>query len=167
MEIIALTIIDTLRTLQGIDVDTICGEYENGTSLHIAAANLSVEAARILLSFGADKDLLDDLARKPVDCVPDPEDFDLIPDAPDLIVKMRKLLNIRNGEILDGGGENGGSRLDLGSVAGVGAVAVSGRTALKAMGLKGPIIYDVRNCLYLYLTPPALAALENSRNLYP
>ena len=81
---------------QGIDVDTICGEYENGTSLHIAAANLSVEAARILLSFGADKDLLDDLARKPVDCVPDPEDFDLIPDAPDLIVKMRKLLNIRD-----------------------------------------------------------------------
>ena len=55
-----------------------------------------MEAARILLSFGADKDLLDDLARKPLDCVPDPEDFDLIPDAPDLIVRMRKLLNIRD-----------------------------------------------------------------------
>ena len=109
-----------------------------------------MEAARILLSFGADKDLLDDLARKPVDCVPDPEDFDLIPDAPDLIVRMRKLLNIRNGETLDGGGgENNGSRLDLGSAGVGGAVAVSGRTALKAMGLKGPIIYDVRNCLYL------------------
>ena len=118
---------------QGIDVDTICGEYENGTSLHIAAANLSVEAAKILLSFGADKDLLDDLARKPIDCVPDPDDFDLIPDAADLIVKMRKLLNIRNGEVLDG--EKNASRLDLGS-AGVGVVAVSGRTALKAMGLK-------------------------------
>ena len=54
----------------------------------------------------------------------------------------------RNGEILDGGGENNGSRLDLGSAGVGGAVAVSGRTALKAMGLKGPIIYDVRNCLY-------------------
>ena len=116
-------------------MDTTCSEYENGTSLHIAAANLSVEAAKILLSFGADKDLLDDLARKPEDCVPDPEDFDLIPDASDLIVKMRKLLNVRIGEVLDGE-KNAGSRLDLMSAGGGGVVAVSGRTALKAMGLK-------------------------------
>ena len=56
---------------QGTDVDTTCAEYENGTALHIAAANLGVSAARILLNFGADSNLTDDLARKPLDCIPE------------------------------------------------------------------------------------------------
>ena len=52
-------------------MDTTCAEYENGTALHIAAANLGVSAARILLNFGADSNLTDDLARKPLDCIPE------------------------------------------------------------------------------------------------
>ena len=43
-------------------MDTTCSEYENGTELHIAAANLGVSAAQVLL--GADLNLVDDLARK-------------------------------------------------------------------------------------------------------
>jgi CAP-Gly domain-containing linker protein 3/4 len=75
-------------------VEATCSEYENGTPLHMAAANLSVAAARVLISFGADVDALDDLARKPVDCVPDPgEDFGLIPDAPALAQKMSAMLS--------------------------------------------------------------------------
>ena len=38
-------------------MDTPCNEYENGTALHIASANLSVNAAKVLLQFGADLDL--------------------------------------------------------------------------------------------------------------
>merc|ERR1712079_227765 len=60
-----------LKASKGIDVDTICSEYENGTALHIAAANLGVSAVRILLNFGSDSNITDDLARKPLDCVPE------------------------------------------------------------------------------------------------
>ena len=61
----------TILFSQGTDVDTTCAEYENGTALHIAAANLGVSAVRILLNFGADSNITDDLARKPLDCVPE------------------------------------------------------------------------------------------------
>ena len=50
--------------LQGVDVDTTCEEFENGTALHIAAANLSLEAAKALLGFGADVQMTDELVRK-------------------------------------------------------------------------------------------------------
>ena len=52
-------------------MDTTCSEYENGTALHIAAANLGVGAAQVLLNFGADLNLVDDLARKAHDCIPE------------------------------------------------------------------------------------------------
>ena len=52
-------------------MDTTCSEYENGTALHIAAANLGVSAAQVLLNFGADLNLVDDLARKAHDCIPE------------------------------------------------------------------------------------------------
>ncbi len=69
----------------GVGVDATCSEYEGGTALHIAAANLSVEAARVLLSFGADTEATDLLARTPVDCIPDAEEFATIPDAEELV----------------------------------------------------------------------------------
>ena len=56
---------------QGVDVDTLSGEYDNGSALHIAASNLGLEAAKVLLTYGADPCLKDDLARAPVDCIPD------------------------------------------------------------------------------------------------
>jgi hypothetical protein len=46
-----------------VDVDTTCEEFDNGSALHIAAANLSVEAAKALLGFGADVNLTDELVR--------------------------------------------------------------------------------------------------------
>ena len=39
---------------QGVDVDTLSGEYENGSALHISATNLGLEAAKVLLTYGAD-----------------------------------------------------------------------------------------------------------------
>jgi CAP-Gly domain-containing linker protein 3/4 len=117
-----------LTFIQGTDVDTTCTEYENGTSLHIAAANLSVEAAGILLSFGADKDLQDDLARMPIDCIPELEDFDLIPDAAEIIVKMKKLLS--NSQSIEDE-PSAKQEFYTGN-----SKAISGRTALKALGLK-------------------------------
>ncbi len=49
--------------LKGVDVDTTCEEFENGSALHIAAANLSLEAAKALLGFGADVQMTDELVR--------------------------------------------------------------------------------------------------------
>lgn len=83
---------ELLMKSKGVDVDTPCHEYENGTALHIAAANLSLGAAKVLLRFGADRGLKDDLARLPLDCVPEEDDFSLIPEAGELIEKMEKLL---------------------------------------------------------------------------
>ena len=69
--LVSLIIKTVFLIFQGTDVDTTCTEYENGTALHIAAANLGVSAARILLNFGADSNMTDDLARKPLDCIPE------------------------------------------------------------------------------------------------
>ena len=66
-------------------MDVACVEYESGTALHIAAANLSLAAARVLLKFGADTEAADDLGRKPRECVPESDVFDMVPDAPELI----------------------------------------------------------------------------------
>ena len=51
----------TIQPLQGVDVDNTCEEFENGSALHIAAANLGLEAAKALIGFGADLHLTDDL----------------------------------------------------------------------------------------------------------
>ena len=71
-------VVATLLTAsKGVDVDSPCQEYENGTALHISATNLCLEAAKVLLTYGADTDLKDELARAPIDCIPEvsePED---------------------------------------------------------------------------------------------
>ena len=36
---------------------------------------------RVLLKFGADIEATDDLGRKPVECIPEAESFELVPDA--------------------------------------------------------------------------------------
>ena len=78
---------------KGVDVDTHCVEYESGTALHIAASNLSIAAARVLLKFGANAEATDDLGRKPCESTPDPDTFDMVPDAQELIDRMTKLLS--------------------------------------------------------------------------
>ena len=115
-----------LHKTKGSDVDTHCVEYENGTALHIAASNLSLAAARVLLKFGANSEAVDDLGRKPRECVPEPETFDMVPDAQDLIDKMEKLLS-----------EGLESRsVAAGSLARTSTKSISGRTVMGAMGLK-------------------------------
>ena len=48
-----------------MDIDTACNEHENGSPLHIAAANLALSSARVLVQFGANLKLKDNLARTP------------------------------------------------------------------------------------------------------
>lgn len=45
------------------DIDSICSEFDNGSTLHIAASNLASEAVRFLLQNGANPLLKDDLGR--------------------------------------------------------------------------------------------------------
>ena len=58
---VAPIITTLLMVSKGLDVDETCEEFENGSALHIAATNLSVEAAKALIGFGADLHLTDDL----------------------------------------------------------------------------------------------------------
>ena len=36
---------------------------------------------RVLLKFGANNEAIDDLGRRPIECIPDAADFELVPDA--------------------------------------------------------------------------------------
>lgn len=49
--------------LVSLDIDSVCSEFDNGSSLHIAASNLAFEAVKVLLQNGADALLKDDLGR--------------------------------------------------------------------------------------------------------
>lgn len=55
-----------LHANHAIDIDSPCNEYENGSALHIAAHNLAVNSARVLVEFGANTKLKDNLGRTPL-----------------------------------------------------------------------------------------------------
>lgn len=48
------------------DVDSPCSEFDHGSPLHIAAANLAVDSAKELLLHGANPHAKDDLGRSPL-----------------------------------------------------------------------------------------------------
>lgn len=62
------------------------------TPLHIAAANLSLKSARILLSSGANILLKDDQMRTPLDCVPDDDLESCFDEDQEHSLQMRTLL---------------------------------------------------------------------------
>jgi len=75
-----------------MDIDTACNEHENGSPLHIAAANLALSSARVLVQFGANLKLKDNLARTPFDCVPDVSKYEHVPHMEEIIIQMKELL---------------------------------------------------------------------------
>lgn len=130
-----------LSLLQGIDVDSTCSEYENGTALHIAAANLGVSAAQVLLNFGADLHANDDLARQPHDCIPEMHAIDVtLPtdDVEEMITKLKILLHTRkpsaatSEDLLLDHASLGLSSLSINKCGGI----TTGRSVMNALGLK-------------------------------
>ncbi|XP_052256727.1 CAP-Gly domain-containing linker protein 3-like isoform X3 [Dreissena polymorpha] len=81
-----------LKTTKGIDINSRCAEFDNGTPLHIAASNLAHEAVKVLLQNGANSHLKDSMDRKPLDCIPDPSELDSDPDMPKTVIKLKKTL---------------------------------------------------------------------------
>ncbi|KAK7487524.1 hypothetical protein BaRGS_00021226 [Batillaria attramentaria] len=81
-----------LKTTKALDIDSTCSEFEHGTALHIAASNLAHEAIKVLVQNGANPGLKDDLGRIPIDCVPDPSNFDNDSDMGRLVQRVRKTL---------------------------------------------------------------------------
>ncbi|XP_069787125.1 CAP-Gly domain-containing linker protein 4 isoform X3 [Narcine bancroftii] len=59
------------------EVDATCSDFNFGTSLHIAASNLCLSAAKCLLEHGANPVFRNDKGQMPVDTVPDPLDMPL------------------------------------------------------------------------------------------
>ena len=55
-----------LNASSAMDIESPCNDYENGSALHIAAANLAYNAAVVLVEFGANTKLKDNLARTPI-----------------------------------------------------------------------------------------------------
>ena len=55
-----------LNASQAMDIESPCNDHENGTALHIAAANLAFNSAVVLVEFGASTKLKDNLGRTPL-----------------------------------------------------------------------------------------------------
>lgn len=72
-----------------------CALFENGSALHIAAANLSLDAAIVLIEFGADIFIKDDFARTPYDCIPDKKNEGLLQDSDKISNDLQAILNPR------------------------------------------------------------------------
>lgn len=81
-----------LKTTKALDIDSTCSEFEHGTALHIAASNLAHGAIKVLVQNGANPGLKDDLGRIPIDCVPDPSNFESDSDMGRLVQRVRKTL---------------------------------------------------------------------------
>lgn len=125
--------------LQGIDVDSTCSEYENGTALHIAAANLGVSAAQVLLNFGADLHANDDLARQPHDCIPEMHAIDVtLPtdDVEEMITKLRILLHTTRKPAAGEDFDHASLGLSSLSINKSGGGITTGRSVMNALGLK-------------------------------
>ena len=73
------------------DVDTRCAEFDHGTPLHIAACNLALDSAQVLLLHGANPLIRDGLNRTPLDCVPDPGAFDPDSETGQLVRQLQHL----------------------------------------------------------------------------
>jgi len=80
-----------LKTSKAIDVESPCAEFDHGTPLHIAAANMCLEAVKVLLQNGANPTSKDDLGRSPKECLPTDESLDS--DATHVVEKISRILD--------------------------------------------------------------------------
>ncbi|XP_037786153.1 CAP-Gly domain-containing linker protein 3-like [Penaeus monodon] len=117
-----------LRDPKGVCINDACLEYSGGTPLHIAAANLSLSATRVLLQHGALPTLTDTQGRTPFQCIPAPDQYELVPDVQDVIGRLRALLSPT--------GTHAHTSAHAHSYAHTNSQGSSGRAVLKAMGLK-------------------------------
>ncbi|XP_053365201.1 CAP-Gly domain-containing linker protein 4 isoform X2 [Clarias gariepinus] len=82
-----------LQASQPGEVDATCSDFDFGTALHIAAANLCTSAVRCLLELGANPAFKNDKGQCPVDVVPEPLDMPLeMADAAAQAKELRTLL---------------------------------------------------------------------------
>ena len=68
--------IDTQCSLLGLClsialVPTVCNQFDRGNALHIAATNLSLKSAKVLVKHNADGGWKDEQNRLPHECIPD------------------------------------------------------------------------------------------------
>ncbi|XP_078346704.1 CAP-Gly domain-containing linker protein 3-like isoform X2 [Oculina patagonica] len=82
-----------LKASNARDVDARCKEFDNGTSLHIAASNLCIEGAKCLLQHGADASLRDKLNRLALHCIPDIAAYEQDSEPAIIADKMTRLLS--------------------------------------------------------------------------
>ncbi|XP_050689682.1 CAP-Gly domain-containing linker protein 4-like isoform X2 [Eriocheir sinensis] len=118
-----------LKDPMGVCVNDACLEYSGGTPLHIAAANLCLAAVRVLLHHGALPTLTDTQGRTPFQCIPTPEQYELVPDVQEVISCLRHLLSPSAAHAHT----HASHAYPAHGTAGQGS---SGKAVLKAMGLK-------------------------------
>ncbi|KAK7073385.1 CAP-GLY domain-containing linker protein 1 [Halocaridina rubra] len=111
---------------KGVCINDACLEYSGGAPLHIAAANLCLDATKVLLKHGALLNLTDTQGRTPFQCIPTPDQYELVPDVQNVIAQLRSLLSPSSSHCYS-------NAYDYSSHPTQG---FSGRAVLKAMGLK-------------------------------
>lgn len=91
-------IVDYLLTISNRKgIDDVCRNFDEGTPLHIAAANLCIDSVKILLNYGANVLLKNNKGLTALDCVPDPStllDSDILTKqgALDVVLELKVLL---------------------------------------------------------------------------
>ncbi|XP_013390824.1 CAP-Gly domain-containing linker protein 3 isoform X2 [Lingula anatina] len=81
-----------LEASKALDVDNLCAEFEQGTPLHIAATNLSLDSAGVLLEHGANPQAKDSLGRTAIECIPELSSLDGNQELGKKALKLRKML---------------------------------------------------------------------------
>ncbi|XP_069954051.1 CAP-Gly domain-containing linker protein 3 isoform X1 [Cherax quadricarinatus] len=129
-----------LQDPQGVCINDACLEYSGGAPLHIAAANLSLAAVRVLLKHGALITLTDTQGRTPFQCIPTPDQYELVPDVQDVISNLRALLSPTSSHLHSASHTythtSSSSNTNTNSSSSSGSQGASGKAVLKAMGLK-------------------------------
>ncbi|GAB6022100.1 CAP-Gly domain-containing linker protein 4 [Chamberlinius hualienensis] len=114
-----------------IDINATCVEYNKGTALHIAAGNLCLETARVLIQYGARLNIKDSLGRWPIDCIPNDDEFVSLPHVRDIVKELKLLFTSASSS----SGDRCSPNRPLSSSSALSLEPVSGRALLRSMGL--------------------------------
>lgn len=109
-----------LTSVKDLDINRPCSDFENGTALHIAASNLCLDGASVLLEFNANPAVRDDLGRTPAECLPE-LGTSALPDITGTVSQLLQMLQNAEAGVLSKEPTLEG---------------ISGRALLKSMGMK-------------------------------
>ncbi|ESO02289.1 hypothetical protein HELRODRAFT_188652 [Helobdella robusta] len=81
-----------LNASKGVDVDSLCYEFDHGTPLHIACRTLALESTKVLLKYGADKSIKDVNGKLSTDWLPSTDSYEISTEIKKTVSELKTLL---------------------------------------------------------------------------